>query len=91
MKLSVGYSLIAPDRFSEAVIRFRDSISEIYFSWPGIASGRSIGAQDKIAIHKAQKNLLYDLEHFATLEIPLVLLLNGNCYGAESISTERSK
>jgi collagenase-like PrtC family protease len=88
MKLSVGYSLIAPDRFNEAVVKFRSSISEIYFAWPDMPSGRSAGPMDSHTRSQLISDLLYDLEHYHAMSIPLVLLFNGNCHGNESMSTK---
>ena len=90
MKFSVGYSLIDNYRFNEAVEEFSESISEIYFSWPGLPSGRSSNIPaDEIA--QETELLMNDLCRYAGLGLKLVILFNGNCYGAESVSEELIK
>ena len=90
MKFSVGYSLIDNYRFNEAVEDFSDSISEIYFSWPGIPSGRSSNIPSGQRDMEIER-LLCDLSRYSGMGLPLVILFNGNCYGSEAVSSELIK
>ena len=44
MKFAVGYQMPQNgERFSDIVKTYRDHIEEVYFAWPGMASGRPTG------------------------------------------------
>ncbi len=88
MKFSIGYSLIDSFRFNETVDTFRKNISEIYFAWPGTPSGRSGAVKDEAELSGKIGTLLEDLEWYSSMGLPLVILLNGNCYGADAVSRE---
>ena len=92
MKYSVGYSLIEREKFISAIRAYSDSIVEIYFAWPNMASGRLVyGSDDGRIDPQAQDVLDNDLDHFKQMGIKLNLLLNGNCYGDQAISVQFQK
>jgi collagenase-like PrtC family protease len=80
MLLSVGYPVLPEIDISEAVMRHRDRMGEVYFAWRNAPSGRMPMGKE------AQENLERDLKLFHNEGIKLCLLLNGNCYGAEAVS-----
>ena len=86
MRFSVGYSLLDRDQFNTAIDAFHDSIAEVYFSWPGTASGRSDYRADDGDTARNQELLLEDLLAYRSMGIDTVLLLNANCYGEGSLS-----
>ncbi len=83
MKFSIGYQL--PDQYdstAEIVEDYREHISSVYFSSPGMASARS-------AIDSSDRNgMLEELKYIRDIGIPLVALYNANCYGDIAISPE---
>jgi hypothetical protein len=88
MKFSVGYSLIAREHFNEAILTFRDHVAEIYFSWPGMESGRADIVKNEEDNLGKVRVLINDLSVYKEMGIPLVMLFNGNCYGGKAISVE---
>ena len=78
--LSVGYPVINAPWFSRVVEEHRDRIGEIYFSWKNTPSGRMTMPPCW------QKRMERDLSAFKELGLELCLLINGNCYGAKSVS-----
>jgi len=89
MKYSVGYSLIEREKFISAIRAYSNSIVEIYFAWPNMASGRLVYGSDNGCIDQQALDILEnDLEHFKQMGIKLNLLLNGNCYGDQAISVQ---
>ncbi len=81
MRFSVGYR--ADPVFREAVLSHPGVVTEVYFAWPGIASGRT--GQGGSAVGR-EASLLSDLRVYASRGLSLNLLLNGNCYGRQSLS-----
>lgn len=70
--------------FSDIVLDYRGRIQEVYFAWPGMASGRpALGTND----WSAQSILEEELAFIIKNGIKLDLLLNANCYGEAAIST----
>lgn len=81
LKLSVGYPCRTNLSFFDSVAPYLDKIGEVYFGWPGFASGRTAAAMSD-----DQSHLQKDLSRFAEAGIRLNLLLNGNCHGADAVS-----
>ena len=85
--LFVGYQLRRDERFIQSILDHRDRVREVYFSWPGIANGRNtlplLSEFTEWEALERQRTELFEL-HRAGLRMNL--LLNGNCYGAESLS-----
>ena len=91
MKYAVGYQLPEGNEspFSDLVEQYADSISEVYFPWLDIPSGRSaIASRHGYTDWSAQKKLVFDLRTIKSLGKKLDLLLNANCYGRLAISEQ---
>jgi hypothetical protein len=95
MQFAVGYQLAEPDEesFVEIVREFRAHVPEVYFAWPGHASGRSpigVGA-DGCVDPEAQERFEADLIALREMGVRLDVLFNANCYGgaAQSLALER--
>ena len=87
MKFMAGYQLNAREDLLAAVIRAKERISEVYFPWGDIPTGRGVPLeQGELLPWEAQTLLAEDLKHLSDEGIGLNLLLNGNCYGRESQS-----
>ena len=87
MKFSVGYQLTGDSRFLEAILRNREQISEVYFSWGNLPNGRHAATLHETLSHWEAKSRME--EELATLRdagISFNLLLNGACYGDRSLS-----
>lgn len=85
MRFAVGYQPFASgELFCEMIADYRDDISEVYFSIPGMPSGRSEPERSQ----DLMEQLAYELAEIRGLGIALDLLLNGNCYGGGAVSTE---
>lgn len=85
MRYMIGYQRTGDDRLKSTILRYRESVSEVYFSWGGLPSGR--GTQEKaggLYPYDAQGEMLCELEEYSRAGIGLNLLLNGNCYGRMS-------
>ncbi|MBO5822344.1 MAG: hypothetical protein J6R86_04960 [Lentisphaeria bacterium] len=83
MKFAAGYQCITDGQmFSEIVADYRNEIGEIYFAFPGIASGRPCGGN----IPERIEQLEYELACFRQMGIALDILFNGNCYGSWAVS-----
>lgn len=80
MKFFVGYQ--SSPLFREALRGLREHYGELYFSWPGMASGRS-GAACSLPGAESFKSALAE---YAGDGMSMHLLLNGNCYGRRSLS-----
>lgn len=89
MKFCVGYQVEDElgNRFVEELLQYKEYISEVYFSWDRMPSGRSNMNDEMGFVHWEMQNiLLEDLLLLKKNGIGLNLLLNGNCYGGEAIS-----
>ncbi len=87
MNFSVGYQFCADHRFTDAVLRNRQSIAEVYFAFGDFANGRnSTLLQDDLSKWAVFEKQQADLAVIHEMGLPLNLLLNGNCYGAEAQS-----
>lgn len=83
MKFAVGYQ--EPENgenFSSIVSDYLNGISEVYFSWPGSASGRSAATG-----HGSQARMETELAAIRSMGVRLDMLFNANCYGGSAIST----
>ncbi len=89
MKFAVGFQLYdyGEEPFSEIVGTYRDSISEVFFSWQDTPSGRSgIATRHGYTDWTAQSRTEQELRKIKSMGIKLDLLFNGNCYGQYAIS-----
>ena len=85
MRYMIGYQRMRDDRLKTTILRYKESISEIYFSWGEMPSGR--GTMEKsgnLFPFEAQREMLEELKEYSRLGIGMNLLLNGNCYGRMS-------
>ncbi len=89
MKFSVGFQLYGEgeEKFSETVGAYRDAVSEVYFPWQDIATGRSPAAtRHGITDWTAQERTEAELHALRDLGVRLDVLFNANCYGAYAMS-----
>ncbi len=89
MKFSVGYQLREEEEASFlSILRpYREKIAEVYYPWIDLPSGRgSIADNGGYVNWRAQEELVSDLKQIKAMGIKTDLLLNGNCYGEDSIS-----
>lgn len=92
--LCVGYSFTAEGQmpFLEIVKSYRDAIGEVYFAFPGIATGRSpFGAESGYTDFAAAEFLAKDLKEIKEMGIKLDLLLNALCDGDEAMSVAHER
>jgi collagenase-like PrtC family protease len=83
MKFAVGFQFLdAGGLFCEMLADYRAAVGEVYFAWPGTASGRPDPGGDPELIGQ----LLYELGEIKRSGIALDLLLNANCYGGGAVS-----
>lgn len=82
MRFSVGYSTSANDIFLNQIIKLKDHIEEIYFSWGNAPSGRyDQTRKDGLAPWQAQIKQIEDLKLLNSAGLKFNLLFNANCYG----------
>ena len=89
MKYSVGFQLYEGDEepFSKIVETYKEHISEVFFAWQDISTGRSaIATRHGYTDWTAQARCEEELRAIKAMGVKLDLLLNGNCYGAYAIS-----
>ena len=84
MKYSVGFQLYQGNEepFSQIVKTYKEHISEVFFAWQDIASGRSpIATRHGYTDWSAQARTEEELHAIKQMGVKLDLLFNGNCYG----------
>ena len=87
MKFSIGYQLTKTTDFLDAILSNKESIYEVYFAWDGFANGRNTTyIADDFGEWDAAQRKMSDLRVLSQNGIPLNLLFNATCYGAESLS-----
>jgi len=88
IKYSVGYQLCPPEAesFPEIVSAYRESISEVFFAWPEMPSGRGDVLVHSGDVQDVQQRMEMELREIKKMGVKLDLLFNANCYGAESLS-----
>ncbi|MBQ7370238.1 MAG: hypothetical protein IJW58_04605 [Clostridia bacterium] len=86
-KFSVGLPIQEKSGFFENVIKNKDRIKEVYFSWGGFKSGRSAQTENgQLPYWEAQQRFLENLRLLHRHGIVFNLLFNANCYGEESLA-----
>ena len=86
MKFSVGLNF-ENDAFVDAVIKYKNEISEVYFSWGAFPNGRSDQLRsENLPPWQMQSKQIEALEKMHNEGISFNLLFNANCYGVESQS-----
>jgi collagenase-like PrtC family protease len=87
MKYIVGLPIKENTAFLNRLVKSKEDISEVYFSWEGIPNGRStFGVKDSVTAFEIQKRQLEHLKLLSQNGLRLNLLLNANCYGKQSQS-----
>ena len=87
VKFSVGYRLCRDDNFIDSIIKRKDSVSEVYFSWGDFANGRNNQLKHTdMTSWEAQSKQISDLEKLTKEGVFVNLLLNATCYGKDSQS-----
>jgi len=89
MKFAVGFQLYSPgdEPFSDIVADYSDSISEVFFAWQDIPTGRSpVASRNGYTDWTAQQRTEDELRRIKGLGKKLDLLFNGNCYGEYALS-----
>jgi collagenase-like PrtC family protease len=87
-RFAVGYQRKADGEvFTDVVKDYASYINEVYFAWPGQASGRNpLGSVRGHRDWDTQYILEEDLLDFKSQGIKLDLLFNANCYGGRAVS-----
>ncbi len=86
MKFSLGYQC-TPLPFIDELLRHKDSIAEVYFSWADYPNGRNSQLRQKgLSPEEAHARQQQDLRRLADGGISLNLLFNAMCYGKDSQS-----
>ena len=80
MKWQIGYQ--DNRALVSYLIQYKELVSEVYFPWMDFTTGRGVISPEN------QNTLDSDLREFRSAGIKLTLLLNGNCYGWQSLSEE---
>ena len=89
MKYSVGFQLYENEEepFSQIVKTYKEDISEVFFAWQDIPTGRSaIATRHGYTDWSAPERTEEELRFIKQMGVKLDLLFNGNCYGAYAIS-----
>ena len=89
MKFAAGFQLYEGDAepFSEVVKLYRDKISEVFFPWQDIPTGRSgIASVHGYTDWTAQRRTEEELRKIKAMDVKLDLLFNANCYGQYALS-----
>ena len=81
MKFHIGYQ--DNRRFIDYLLQHVENVSEVYFPWGDFTTGRGVIPTDDI-----RRNLAADLSRLSGAGIRLCLLLNGNCYGKQTLMPE---
>ena len=89
MKFSVGYQMLSDNSFTKKIIEYKDSISEMYFSFGDFPNGRARQTERRdMSRNEVIERQLYDLGTVSAEGISLNVLFNATCYGADSQSRE---
>ena len=84
MKFIVGYPTNASPDFADVAIRYRDHISEVYFSFGDFPNGRNTVTDEGDMPFERQMRQLDALKKMSEVGLKFNLLFNGNCYGKDS-------
>ncbi len=87
MKWIVGYPIKEDKTYLDTVIKHKEQISEVYFSWGELPNGRSsLSAGAGTIPFEQQRRQAKDLKRLSDEGLRLNLLFNANCYGRDSQS-----
>ena len=86
MKFLVGLQF-GDDALVSEIIKNKDYISEVYFSWGDFPNGRNtLDNTGNVTLFEMQQLMVEHLNKLKLCGINFNLLLNANCYGANSQS-----
>ncbi|MBQ4120274.1 MAG: hypothetical protein IJD45_07805 [Clostridia bacterium] len=86
MQYLVGLQ-VGDDALVSEIIKNKDSVSEVYFSWGDIPNGRNtLDTSGNLTLFEMQQLMVSHLDKLKVSGIDFNLLLNANCYGADSQS-----
>ena len=87
MLYSVGYSVKSDDSLVNEIVRLKEKISEVYFSWGTTPSGRNDQTRSEaLSPWQAQAKQIADLKKLNSNGLKFNLLFNANCYGDKAQS-----
>ncbi len=87
LKFSVGYRLSSDKRFADMIVREKEHIGEVYFSWGDFPNGRnSQDLSNEYSPWEIQREFEKDIKRFADEGLKFNLLFNGNCYGGDALA-----
>ena len=87
MRFSIGWNPQHTESLLRSVLNHRDQTAEVYFSLPGMPSGRGIMSRmDGQSGDEAENDLFRGLSVLYEKGIALNLLINGNCFGKDTLS-----
>ncbi len=87
--LCVGYSITGEGQmpFPAIVAKYREAIGEVYFSFPGIAGGRSpLGTDAGYTDYHALAVMTEEIKEISAMGVKLDLLFNALCNGDDALS-----
>ena len=89
MKFIVGYPIKENSGFINDLIKYRDNVKEVYFSWGDMPNGRStLSNSDSSTPFETLTRQVNDLKKLSSNGIKFNMLFNANCYGKDSQSRE---
>ena len=83
-KYAVGYDWMIPGGFAAMVEPYLPVVKEVFFSWPGMVSGRNILLEK--SVEESVEQLAADLTWCRKNGVELDLLFNANCYGEDAFT-----
>lgn len=87
MLFSVGYQLRPNSDFIDCIIKNREGLSEVYFSFGEIPNGRNTThISEDFSPFEAEEKRNFDLDRLSKEGLKFNLLLNGNCYGKYALA-----
>ena len=87
IKFSVGYNINHSDELVDFIVKNKNHIYEMYFSFFDFPNGRNTLQNDNpYETHFYYQKQIEHLKILSDNNISLNLLLNGNCYGKDSLS-----
>lgn len=87
MKFSVGYKSSAGEDFLSEIVKNKEHIEEVYFSWGAFPNGRAPDTVcGSLTEWEAYKKMTEDLTYLNEEGLKFNLLFNANCYGKDSLA-----
>lgn len=86
MKFTVGYQYFDDNRLVDTILKHKEHIDEVYFSFGDIPNGRSTENSHFLDPAVLRERTLSHIKELHKKGIKLNLLLNGNCYGKNALA-----